>query len=71
MGALVIELAKGKHAEPDGDEADAEDGGSAKDAFNAAADAAFQAAKDDDKEGFRSALKDAIDACMAYGPDEE
>jgi len=66
MGSLVIELAKGKggKSEPDGDEGEAEDTGSAKDAFDSAADAAFQAVKDDDKEAFRAAFRDAVDACM-------
>jgi hypothetical protein len=64
MGSLVIELAKGKHKEPDGDEGEAEDSGTASEAFDAAAAAAFQAVKDDDKEAFRSAFRDAIDACM-------
>ncbi len=65
MGGLVIELAKGKGGdEPSGDEGEAEDSGTASDAFNAAADAAFAAVKSNDKEGFRAAFRDAVDACM-------
>lgn len=71
MGALVIELAKGKHGEPDGDGEAPEDVGTVKDAFNAASDAAFDAVKSGDKKAFRDAFRDAVDACMMGGYEEE